>query len=1198
MRIKRIELRGFKSFADGTVLQFGPGIAAVVGPNGCGKSNVIDAVRWTLGEQSPGTLRGRAMSDVIFAGSDSKPPSNRAAVSLVFDNTDGSFGGRFGRYAEIEVSRRLDRSGDSTYEINRQRSRLKDVTALFMDTGVGARAYSIIEQGRVGFVVNARPEERRVLIDEVAGINRFKGQKAETERRLEITQANLLRAADLCSEMGRQRKALQSQVRRADRFLELRRSWRQLSLRASLAEAVDHHRERGSLEERVGLLTQREGKATQLEVDSIEAERQARKAAGEASLAFERHRDALAAAHGKVKSIEREVAAREEESAELRHHLASSEHAAAESASGLASIGLEVIEARREADVARLGLQDALAARASAEQAELQARNEAENLRRRVEASKGKQLEFMVASAHGRSAAEALQRRIAEAEGEQRVEHRRQVDVDTERVAAQEGLARMKSALESACETRAKRAAELDAAEVVASDQRGRADAAEGRASEARNEVQALRARVSSERDVVVSLTGFQPGVRALVDWLGSDGQDGPAGPSYAGVVADLLLVPPTLEDEVEQALGPLLGALVFREPAGALAAAHWLAERALGSVALIVVDGDPGPPEGLASAVSDAGLPGVAARVLGGVQKYAEVAQLPVEARDLAGVSGRVSLRHGVLTVGVPTEVAAGQLARRRQLRGLEETLTERTHQEVVATEALARASEAVARAVTDRDRVAAAGHEAELAELAARRDVEEATRLVYAIATEVEKSAGRQARLSAQLEETGKALERSRTDLAQVDRREESERRILAELKEHLRRAEASSSAASKAHTSSRILQAEARQSAALGEREARRLEAAGEALERRATQERDRSARAAARLEVLDALVRTLVVEARAIGVRIAHADAADSGLRRARDEAQAAVSTALESSRTARLQARELSRELAGAQVELADRGATLRSALQRSLQDLGIDLAPAVARLARGEHAELVFGGTPGREELVTVELQQLDGQGSQLAAEASRVDKASRALGAVNLAARPEFDELDARWQELTAQRTDLEAAVGDLHRALAKIAEETRNRFLEAFDAVARHFAALYPRLVGGGRGELQLSDPAHPLSSGVDVRVEPPGKRLQTLRLLSGGEKAMAAIALVFAVFEVKPSPFCLLDEVDAPLDEANSRRFNAMLRQLSTDTQFVVITHNRTTMEVADVLYGVTMQEPGVSAVVSVQLSQVPL
>ncbi len=1155
MRIKRIELRGFKSFADGTVLQFGPGIAAVVGPNGCGKSNVIDAVRWTLGEQSPGTLRGRAMSDVIFAGSESRPPSNRAEVSLVFDNTDGSFGGRFARYAEIEVSRRLDRSGDSTYEINRQRSRLKDITTLFMDTGVGARAYSIIEQGRVGFVVNARPEERRVLIDEVAGINRFKAQKAETERRLESTQTNLVRVADLCSEMGRQRKALQSQVRRADRFLELRRSWRELALRATLAEAVEHHRERGVLQERVELLTEQEAHLTQREADSIEAERRAGAAASEATLAFERHRDALAAARGKVQSTRREEAARKEESSELERNLASSEQAAAESSAALASLESELVGARQQADGARQQLQEAFADRARAEQAELQTRREAEDLHRRVEATKAAQLEIMVAAAHRKSAVEALQRRITDAEAELRVEAKRHEDVASERGSAIAALAKMREVLESTAESKAQCAADLAAAEEEVAAQRGRVDAAEAQAASVRGEVQALTARVASERGVVASLTGFQPGVRALADWLGSGGRDGPAGRSFAGVVADLLLVPTALEAEVEQALGPLLGALVFRDPEGALVAAEWLAQRELGSVSLIVVDEDPGPADGLASVVSDSGPLEVAARVLAGVRRYDEVAQLPVEEQDLAGVSGRVSLRHGVLTVGVPTEVAAGQLARRRQLRTMEDTLAEKRSQEAVATEAAARVSDALARAISERDAVAAARHEAELAELTARRDVEEATRRVRAIATEAEKSATRQSRLTSQLADAREGLQRAITELADVDRQDEEERSLLTQLKEQLRSAEAASAAASKALTAARIRQAEARQSAALGEREARRLDASREALARRATQERERSTRAAARLEVLGQLLETLAVEASDAGAQIVLLEAGEAGIRSGRDTANATVSAAVQASRAARRESRQVTRELAEAQVALADRVATLRAALQRALQDVGIDLAPVVARLARGESATLALDGERG--ESITVGPEELDGQGSRLAAEAARVEKSSRALGAVNLAARPEFDELDARWQELTAQRTDLESAVGDLHRALAAIAEETRNRFLEAFEAVARHFAALYPRLVGGGRGELQLTDPAHPLASGVAVRVEPPGKRLQTLRLLSGGEKAMAAIALVFAIFEVKPSPFCLLDEVDAPLDEANSRRFNAMLRPSSSSS-----------------------------------------
>ncbi len=1198
MRIKRIELRGFKSFADSTVLQFGPGIAAVVGPNGCGKSNVIDAVRWTLGEQTPGTLRGRAMSDVIFAGSDARAPSNRAEVSLVFDNTDGSFGGRFRRYAEIEVSRRLDRAGESTYEINRERSRLKDVTTLFMDTGVGARAYSIIEQGRVGFVVNARPEERRVLIDEVAGINRFKAQKAETEKRLEATQANLVRVADLCNEMGRQRQGLLTQVRRADRFLDLRRTWKELALRAALAQAVEQHREQGVLRERVNALTTRDGELAEQERACTEAEARTVADGKQAAAAFDLHRDALAEARGRANAIVREVRARKEEAGELGRHLATSKEAEKESTTALASLDGDLAEARIEADAARARLQEALADRARAEQLEVDARARAQELHVRVEATKAAQLDLMMRSARRRSAILALERSITAAEGELQAEDLQREAVASQGAAAQQGLLERRGALQAATERRGLAASELKAAEAGLSILRGKADAANARANAARDQVRSLTARLESAGEVVASLTGFQPGVRALVEWLGQVGKAGAAGRSFAGVVADLLVAPPELEAEVEQVLGPLLGAVVFTDPAGAREAAQWLASRELGSVSLIVMEDAPDPGEGFAAQISDSALPGLAERLLGGVVRYPDVARLPVEQRDLAGVAGRVSLRGGTLTVGVSTDVAAGQLARRRQVRTLEGELASAVVGETEADGAALQARGDLKGAEEERSRLASARHEAELAELGARRDVDEASRRIEAVATEADKSARRTQRLDQQLVAARAEQATAVQELARVDQQDEGQRVALAESKEALRAAEAAATIAGNSLTSARIAQAEARQTAAIGEREARRLETARKALEHRAGKEREQSERAARRLEVLEGLLGALSTESLDVTARIDGFSEAAAPIRLARDRAQAAVTAASEASRAVRGEVRSVNRELGDARIALAERAATLSMVLQRSAQDFDRDLSALVGRLARGESVEIDLPADPDRPaDTLRVHPTELAGKGAALAAEAARIEKESRSLGAVNLAARREFDDLDSRWQELTSQKRDLEEAVGDLHRALATIADETRARFLAAFEGVARHFAALYPRLVGGGRGELLLTDPSRPLASGVDVRVEPPGKRLQTLRLLSGGEKAMAAIALVFAVFEVKPSPFCLLDEVDAPLDEANSRRFNAMLRELSAETQFVVITHNRTTMEVADVLYGVTMQEPGASAVVSVQLSQVP-
>ena len=1196
MRIKRIELRGFKSFADATVFQFGPGIAAVVGPNGCGKSNLIDAIRWTLGEQSPGTLRGRAMSDVIFAGSEVRRPANRAEVSVVFDISDGAFGGRYRRYEEIEVSRVLERSGESSYTINRERSRLKDVTGLFLDTGVGARAYSIIEQGRVGFFVNAKPEERRVLIDEVAGINRFKAQKFEAERRLAETRTNLVRVADLTQELRRERDGLAAQAERAEQFLSLRRSWRRASVTALAAEALGRHVERSALQSTVESLAQ-QVRGLEEEEEGVRATLAASVSAAEAARTrCDELEGELADLNGRAAAADRERGARVDEAAELRRRL---DHAAASleaSKRQIADTSLGLARATEAAELERGRFKRGLEQRETADLGDARAREEAVAARHRVEAQKAIQLDLMMRATRHGSAIKLLRRRIVESEAVLQTETSAGKDTEQRLGAAGSAVAGALSALGEARSARARLVVERDTAHQVLVRFEEDARAAREALRAADSLASRLQERVRAERAVIASLTGFQPGVRELVAWLVGDGNATSAGREYVGIVADLLEVPAASEVEVEHALGVLVGALVFRTREGQIEATEWLARRDLGSVSLLVASGPGDAQSGLARGVRDLGCPGLAQQLLGDVDRYARVADLPAGGSVRHGVSGRTTAVDGVLTVGTTTAISGGQIGRRTELRAVEEKQVSAAAAHAERATELNGADERVQTASVERDRLSGATHAAELAELAARRDLEEAERQLITITTETERSHARMERERHQAGQAQVELDRARSDLDGVRLEERSASAELIGRRDALRVADEAAALAASVLTTSRARAAELRHAAAIAEREVRRLQGALSTAQQALERDVEVIGAAKSRLEVVTGRIHLLVAEAGAARRQLAAVELLRDPARLERVRAaetvlanQVAIKAVLES--RAAVETRRNDGLLADARS-----AGHLAATLDRAARDLDLDLSPTVEALAEGRRVRLTIGGGPHAPE-IDVELDPdllIDDRGGA-GREAARLEKRSRELGAVNLGARGEFDLLDSRYQDLVTEKTDLESAMRDLRAALATIERETRSRFEEAFAAVARHFATLYPRLVGGGRGELVLTEPGAPLQSGIDVRVEPPGKRLQTLRLLSGGEKAMAAIAFVFAIFEVKPSPFCLLDEVDAPLDEANSRRFNAMLRELAAETQFVVITHNRTTMEVADVLYGVTMQEPGASAVVSVALDR---
>lgn len=1191
MRIKRLELRGFKSFVDATVFHLGPGISAVVGPNGCGKSNVIDAIRWTLGEQSPSTLRGKAMSDVIFAGSEGRAPANVCEVSLVFDNADGGFGGRHARYAEIEVTRRLDRAGNSIYSLNRERCRLKDVVDLFVDTGVGARAYSIIEQGRVGFVVSARPEERRLLVDEVAGVNRFKGQRTEAERRIKETRANLARVADLEGEMERQRSSLEEQARKAARFVELRRRYKELSLRAHLLDGIEarwaelaRRREADAADEALAQL-----EARRTERDEALAKARAEATASREALAAHRERRAslegtLSGAEERRSDLDDQARSLADTIADLSRRQADDEGAGDRWTARLGKAAEAAAEARERLVHVRASLEAAQRIRTERQNAERAARASLEEVKQR-------QLECMTAAARHRNSAVLLRRRLEDIAEERRADAAGQKDDEDRTRRADDAVREAKDALARAQEARSEAKAERADAERIVQELSSGASAAISAWESAVAERTRREASVRAEADLVESLAGAEEGTRALVQWLRED--DGVAAAGYLGLVADLLVVPSDLEATVELALGERVDALVFSTPEALRAAVAWGLAHRPGRARLLLLQGEDDVAEGLAARVeSHPAAPGLATQLLAGVTVAADLDGLPTDAAA-AVLPPNVSVRGHEVVLGPPGR-GTRALARRGHLRALEEAL-------VAAEAAVDEASDA-RRVALDARRQAQQAlesttrrlHERELAELGGRRDLESATRAARALAEEVSRAATRALRLEETAARLASELERVEQDLASAEARRGQLDAELETARGAGVAAEAELATASQALTDAQLALADARHDAATAERDHRRLQDEVE----RGVRERERLARdlEAARKRLAQIETRKAQSQEAATRAEAELAALRETGpaLERRAESARSTVDEATEALARTRSELGAARRESRDARSGAVRAEARLAHLVERVREEFAVNLLGRVDRVLEGEAIRVQVTAGPGRPPVV-VELapQEIFPPAGPLHSEATSLSRQAEAMGAVNMAAAEEFADVDARWRELKGQREDLEAALDDLKRAIGHIERETRQRFREAFDAVAQRFGALYPRLVGGGRAELTLTEPDDLLATGVEIRVEPPGKRLQNLQLLSGGEKAMAAIAFVFAIFEVKPSPFCLLDEVDAPLDEANSRRFNGMLAELATTTQFVVITHNRTTMEVADVLYGVTMQTAGVSSVVSVRV-----
>lgn len=1386
MRINKLELFGFKSFPDRTGFEFGSGISCVVGPNGSGKSNVVDALRWVIGEQSARSLRGKEMSDVIFAGSAVRSPVGFAEVTLTLGVGQGEpFPGDFARFEELEVGRRLYRDGTSEYLINKVKARRRDIVDLFLDTGVGANLYSFIAQGQVDRIVSQSPNERRSLIDEAAGISRYKIRREEALVRLTATATQLDRAADVAEEMERRLKTLRRQVVRAGRFRRLRAKIRQREIvlgvvkYAALSDDRRAYRNRlRGLKDTVGGLErsiERIGADLQTRDDEIEAVRGAvstwrdqaaeleavrREQEGAASLHRARHEE-LTAEAARARTRGETAAARLagalEERASLRDD-ATRLHAELEAmqleelatAHGEANVAVEkarsaldertaaateVAAQRRALDAALLrlaepeltplaeppdvegptvALQEASAAadQASAEVKSLAERLEVERQRIRAE----RQTNDQAMKAHrlaerawedDRRSASSAQRRALE---ETRTALRR-AEEGAKQKAVEARRARLQRLEKWASTCRQQLGQQTQVAKRTAGDARSRLEA------ERRSEVEGLKRRETT--DVATALASV-----STADLEAAE----------SAVVGATSTVE-TARVDVETARTAMAA---LRSRVAALEA-EWAVLEEQRSASIPATWGDKqlfdetaGPSDGRRIARPELlGLPVLEANALtvergkgvwaGVSDQWTVVDDLPAAIRHLQTVGPPVASRDGAIRVDADGVVELGweresRWSTVRELLAAARTEEEQSSgsvekQQVVlqaATAALvdARGAVEVARKVLEEQRQVAVA------------DARDALRVEEAASRE--RLAGRGETIDAELAAALQRIDDLRSALAEEEARcrglasavvetptpwasvargalvaayparlrarptplEQApvDEQAATTMERQLSACRTQEAQARKAIERCReaVFAAERRRDAIEAEAESRRSAAARRAMERTTVQaqldavvdvtgvEEAREALGAAR-EVADAARRALAdtqerrSEVReAVAVVQAKIEAlAATELQVVEDrelaemecsQAESAAEEALEASLTAMAAADEVAGRRSDVQERLtAERerlsrllgeATEVRTKLEKNRAELlqsdqerqevaakvtqhQLDIEAIRKRIGEryqvslpglldrlGMRKELVLTSDPAVKDEVTIGDVVLEAVGdltltsSMLDDEDRIVDMVSdleelrtaiQKLGEVNLAAEDEYRELDERFSELDRQRADLEASVKSIRAAIAKMNKTCRERFRDAYDRVNEAFQVAYPQLVGGGDARLALTDEEDLLETGVDIFVRPPGKRLQNLTLLSGGEKAMTAIALLLAIFKVRPSPFCVLDEVDAPLDEANGSRFNAMIREMSSMSQFIVITHNRTTMECADVLYGVTMAAPGVSALVSVALDR---
>ncbi len=1264
MHLERLEISGFKSFSDRSELAFDRGVTAIVGPNGCGKSNVADALTWVLGEQSAKSLRGDKMEDVIFNGSDARKPTGAAEVRLRFGNVivppsllkemgeavpaheaNGNGHGHHEGVAalleattrEVEVTRRLYRSGESEYLIDGQTCRLKDIHELLMDTGLGQKAYAIIEQGKIGMILSSRPTDRRQLIEEAAGITKYKSRRRSAELKLEAAQQNLTRLDDIVYEIDKQRGSLKRQAAKARRYTRLRdemRRWEKVLLARryrTLSDAIDTARTRLR------------------DARTNEAAAAARLAEVESDLS--RIRIELASADGAATTARGTVHAHELEINRRQQQIAldtqQSEMLRARADEFEAE--RQQLEARREPEQwalegRRLAASEAAAARDQASALALAAGDEYARAQQAIEA-----LEQDVE--HARAGVYAVLNTItalnaahdnAAAQRERAMATSGRLELEANELAAEleqaraqrqmtaDSLRRAQDGLDAANIARAARESELASARIEH----------EWRARDVRSrehDVAAMSARLHSLEEIDTHRSGFADAARmVLVNANGKVGQ--------MGALADFLEVEPKYERAVEACLGDLLQHVVVERLDHVSAGLKLIRQENAGRCGFIVGRPDdastvasfggsfdgaqvsssvPSGAVALTSVVRIGGpFPQAVQAVMGGAmiaESFAAAARIaPTVPYPVATLEGDVFRGRYVVTGGDKAE-SRGILATKREIKELREKLA-------AAKTAL---EQLVAETAGFEQTIAYAT--AAIAGLSAEFHRQE--KAIVGVEGQSQRAAEDQFRLQQRTELVRTEVSRVREEVAGLDARQAEARESIARLNEQRGEADLALSDSQRKLSEARetaeglsLKAAEARAAqAGLVERsaaalaEVSRMEDAAAELERRV--------QACTRDVALMRDQRERLIDAIADGQRLMDQDVGKlEGLRAAMiqaDELALEIKQSAERQEDVIRDARRAVDALRALAAEVDVQRATAESDLTHLAQQ-SMDTVNATLDEIREQVAEMAAAGQiepdvrairaaeaaePDEEDeaaavlAAVIPASEIESEPVEEEAAPARMtaeeaiaelrEKIDR-MGPVNMMAIEQSKELEERHLFLSTQRQDLIDSIAQTNEAISKIDETTHARFREAFTAINENFQSTFATLFGGGKAGITLLDDNDSLESGIDIIASPPGKRLQSVMLLSGGEKALTAIALMFAIFRYKPSPFCLLDEIDASLDDANIGRFVDMLKSMMDKTQFIIITHSRKTMEIADRLYGVTMEEPGVSKLISIQLN----
>lgn len=1180
MKLRKVQIIGFKSFRRRTGIEIGDGITTVVGPNGCGKSNIVDAVRWAMGSQSAKDLRGRAMEDVIFAGSGSNKPAGYAEVTLTFDN-DVEYSQLPLEYRDkpqLQVTRRLYRTGESDYEINQSRARLRDIQSVFAGTGVGSRdAYSIIEQGRIGFIVSARAEERRVIIEEAAGITRYKRQRQTAERRLEKTRENLLRVRDVLGEVRRQLGRLERDAQKAAKYRALSEELRGLELKIAVDRYEAARLKLGSCRlhhqgtERVATDTQ-----VQLATSGAQVEGARTMLANLEEHASEKS-EAAYKARARVDLLKNTVSHMESQLTELTERISALDQTASSE------------QRRQDEQKSALG---------EAEERVRAARDELSSIKDSVTAITGRAEQAREQFRGERTQTEKLRQELYDLERETNRSRARLESLGTEQERANARTADFSGDVLEA--TKKKQELELLVAnkekgalhaEVMLVEARERAsnlgvsekslrtdhEDAKSRLRKLQSESTSVAAKADALASSIEKGESLAPILRAVQRAADSEELDGIIGPVASFFDMDALMAV-----RVATVLGDVFDGVLVESTESARQLVGW-ARRRQESIVVTVAD------QGVEGQIMDGcrttrPIPTWMADRLRSFVPVADLVDFDPTASSGGGDGGdgRASNSASRFVDDHRTRVDELNVFRVRAKQATSERLVAQKNELQVLQNERHRL-EVEVESLSDRvsgisDRLEAALRE----RIAAEESVDQAVRSSRELNGSLDE-------LLANRRRARVALERAEQDLAKVTERQASMGEEMSALRDSIEKSqiERKSLTASLDEGTQRVAE----------------LNESREKAEAELSEIRIRDAQIRERARSAEETLQRMRRELRTAGERAEQAIRAktDSKERKMRTEVElkerveelGRAKRNLESADRIAYEAKEryegASQLLREQEVKLAEARRDASDAEKR-MSESGVALERARGELERALEAIVERFHVAIDDALAIVKKTVWDGD---LQERVRSLRGQIERIGAVNPAAEEAFKEASERSEYLSSQKEDLEEAMADIESAIRKMDKTSRELFRETYEAVNAGFKEMFPRLFKGGKGRLELTDPNDLLSTGIEIVVQPPGKRVQNMSLLSGGEKALTAVALIFSIFQLKPTPFCILDEVDAPLDEANVGRFSDMVREISAKSQFLIITHNTRTMESSDTLYGVTMEVPGESKLVGVRL-----